>query len=416
MIKKKYFDGEIRRAKTSICSDNNYSTCLSNSVSFQNNCMCIGLIELPTVSSFDRYSNMSVYSKRNPTAYLSNFSIGQSALKASLHSNNNYLTSLDGSLSVANTFKDIYPTELTAVDTFHRYSNMNVYSERNPTAYLSNLSIGQSALKASLHSSNNYLTSLDGSLSVANIFMGIYTTELTAIGTFDRISNMNVYSERNQTAYLSNFNIGQSALKASLHSNNNNLPSLDGSLSFANTFKDIYPTELTAVDTFHRYSNMNVYSERNPTAYLSNLSLGQSVVKVPLHSDIKYLLCLNNDLSTRDSLKFVENLNNERINRPIGFNNYLSNSISSIKEFDVTKIGPDISQRENKDLERYIKKECQRIAEIVKIEPNHIGLEISETSQRVNVNIYFVFTGSFHDNNLQIGDKNIKIVNYGKQV
>ena len=350
MIKKKYFDGEIRRAKTSICSDNNYSTCLSNSVSFQNNCMCIGLIELPTVSSFDRYSNMSVYSKRNPTAYLSNFSIGQSALKASLHSNNNYLTSLDGSLSVANTFKDIYPTELTAVDTFHRYSNMNVYSERNQAAYLSNLSLGQSALKARLHSSNNYLTSLDGSLSVANIFMGIYTTELTA------------------------------------------------------------------VDTFHRYSNMNVYSERNPTAYLSNLSLGQSVVKVPLHSDIKYLLCLNNDLSTRDSLKFVENLNNERINRPIGFNNYLSNSISSIKEFDVTKIGPDISQRENKDLERYIKKECQRIAEIVKIEPNHIGLEISETSQRVNVNIYFVFTGSFHDNNLQIGDKNIKIVNYGKQV
>lgn len=115
MIKKKYVASEIRRAKTSNRSDNNYSTCLSNSVSFQNNCMGIGLIELPTVSSFDRYSNMSVYSDGNPIASLSDFSLGQSAVKASLHSNNNNLPSLNGSLSVANIFMGIYPTEFTAV-------------------------------------------------------------------------------------------------------------------------------------------------------------------------------------------------------------------------------------------------------------------------------------------------------------
>ena len=51
---------------------------------------------------------------------------------------------------------------------------------------------------------------------------------------------------------------------------------------------------------------------------------------------------------------------------------------------------------------------------MVKIDPNHIGLEACGTSQKPTFNIYFVFTGSITSNNLQIGDKNITIVNYGK--
>ena len=120
------------------------------------------------------------------------------------------------------------------------------------------------------------------------------------------------------------------------------------------------------------------------------------------------------DLSVGSDLKFVENSNIEYANWQLGKNSYLTNSISAIKEYDVFNIGHDCLKRENKVLESFLRKEIQKVAEIVKIEPDHIGYEITENSKKVNVNIYFVFTGSFHDNNLQIGDKKITIYNYGK--
>jgi hypothetical protein len=172
--------------------------------------------------------------------------------------------------------------------------------------------------------------------------------------------------------------------------------------------------ELPTVSTLDRYSHKSIYSDGNLTGYLSDFSLGQSVVKASLHSDGKYRTSLAGALSVGSDLKFVENSNIEHVNWQLGKNGYLTNPISAFKEYDVFNIGNDFLKRENKDLERCIKQECQKIAEMVKIDPNHIGLEACGTSQKPTFNIYFVFTGSITSNNLQIGDKNITIVNYGK--
>ena len=282
MKRKKNVTIQKKSEKTNCnCDDLNWPN-LDETVSVANTYLGICSPVLVTVCDSNKYFNMNVYPGVDPSANSTDFILGQSNIRPSLLSSNKHWLNLDESVSVANTYLGIYSPQLATVDISHRYFNRNVYTGANPLENSTDLILGQSNLRTSLLSDKNHWSNLDGSVSVAHTYLGIDSPRLATIGVFDKYSNMSINSNVKPTGYL--FDLSQSVVKASLIVDEKNSSSLSGVLSVGNAYMGIGQTELPTVNSFDRYYNKYIYSIGNPTEYIFDFSLRQSVLKDSLFS------------------------------------------------------------------------------------------------------------------------------------
>ncbi|MCP9762173.1 hypothetical protein [Lacihabitans soyangensis] len=400
--------------RTSVLSDNKYLLNLNESVSTASTYLGVGSPQIATIDVSDKYFNRNIYPGVNAVANSTDLILGQSTIRTSVLSDNKHLLNLNESVSTASTYLGVGSPQIAINDVSDKYFNRNIYPSVNAVANSIDLILGQSTIRTSVLYDNKHLLNLNESVSTASTYFGVGSPQLAITSASDKYFDKSVYSGVNHLPSTTDFISGKSTISPSLLSDKSQWTSLVGAVSVANTSLGIGSFELSNFNAVDKYSNRSVYSGVNHLASTTDFILGKSTISPTLLSDKNQWSSIAGANYFGSDNKFVESLNIGHLNKQLGKNGYLTNPISAIKEYDVFNIGNDFLKIENKDLERCIKQECQRIAEMVKIDPNHIGLEACGTSQKPIFNIYFVFTGSITSNNLQIGDKNITIVNYGK--
>ncbi|MCP9764226.1 hypothetical protein [Lacihabitans soyangensis] len=400
--------------KTNCCSEDSNLINLCESIPVANTYLEIDSQQLANLGISDRYFNRNYYNGINPLTDSTDLILRQNNFRTSLLSDKNHCSNLEGFVSVSNSYLGVGSPQIATIGASDKYFNRNVYSGVNAVANSTDLILGQSTIRTSVLYDNKHLLNLNESVSTASTYFGVGSPQLAITSASDKYFDKSVYSGVNHLPSTTDFISGKSTISPSLLSDKSQWTSLVGAVSVANTSLGIGSFELSNFNAVDKYSNRSVYSGVNHLASTTDFILGKSTISPTLLSDKNQWSSIAGANYFGSDNKFVESLNIGHLNKQLGKNGYLTNPISAIKEYDVFNIGNDFLKIENKDLERCIKQECQRIAEMVKIDPNHIGLEACGTSQKPIFNIYFVFTGSITSNNLQIGDKNITIVNYGK--
>lgn len=395
----------------SVLSANKQWLNINEAISVANTYLGVDSPQLATVIASNKYFNRNVYTGVNPLETSTELIFGQNNFRASLLSDKNHWSSLDGLVPITNTYLGVGSPQLMTLSAVNKYFNSNDYSGLIPSTSSTDFILGQSSFKTSLFSDKNHWSNLDRLVSVENTYLGVGSNQLVTVGTSDKYFNSDVYTGVSPLASSTDFILGQSSFRTNLLSDKNYWSNLDGLVPVANTYLGLGSHHLTKFGISDRYINKNVYTGVNSFVTPTDFILGPNSFRTSLPSDM-------NNWSSHEGYKFlgsnpnlVNSSNIGHLDWHLGINNVSINSNSEIKEYGVFNIGHDYLKRENKDKESFLKKEIQKVVDIVKIVPDHLGYEITETSKNVNFNIYIVYTGSFRDNNLEIEGKNVTIIN-----
>ena len=288
----------VRKSEKTNCylKDVNWPN-IDKSVSVANTYLGNGSPGLATVGVSDKYFKMNDYPGVNIVANSTDLFLGQSTIRTSVLSDNKHWLNLNESVSPANTYWGVGSPQLGTIGASVNFFNRNIYPGLISVANSTDLTLGQSNFGTSLLSDMRHWSNIVGSVSGGNTSLRIGSSQLETVSVFDEYSKKRIISNVKPTGYLTDFDLSQSVEKASLIVDNKDLPRLVGSSSIGNAYISGGLTELATVSTFDRYSNKSIYSVGNPTVYLSDYSLGKSVVKASLHSDGKYRTSLAGALS-----------------------------------------------------------------------------------------------------------------------
>ena len=268
--------------KTNCYSEDSKLLNLGESIPVANTCLEIDSQQLAILGISDRYFNRNYYTGINPLTDSIDLILGQNNFRTSLLSDKNHCSSLDGFVSVANTYLGVGSPQIATICASNKYFNRNVYPGVNAAANSTDLILGQSTIRTSVLSDNKHWLNLNESVSAANTYLGVGSPQLDSIGASDNFFNSNVYTGLISAANSTNLTLGQSNFGTSLLSDMSHWSNLVGSVSVGNTSLKIGSSQLATFSVFDEYSKMSIKSNVKPTAYLTDFDLSQSVEKASL--------------------------------------------------------------------------------------------------------------------------------------
>jgi hypothetical protein len=280
----------VRKSKKTNCylEDVNWPN-IEESFSVTNTYLGIGSPEFATVGVSDKYFKMNDYFGVNTVANSTEFILGQSTILTSVLSTNKHWLNINEAVTVSNTYLGVGTPQLATVNASDKYFNSNVSPSVISVANPTDLILGQSTIRTSVLSDNKNWINLNESVSPANTFWGVGSPQLGTIGASDKFFNMNPYAGLISVANSTDLTLGQSNFGTSLLSDMRHWSNIVGSVSGGNTSLKIASSQLATVSVFDEYSKMSINSNVNPTRYLTDFDLSQSVEKASLIFDNKEL-------------------------------------------------------------------------------------------------------------------------------